>query len=159
MTTIKTLDLRSAIDQTVKDVFETMLTLEIELLDQKEADLQGHRLVGSVSFAGQAMGSVRLHFSNEMARLITADMLGMDDDEIESDDEVKDVIGELSNMVGGDLKSKLCDAGLPCELSIPSVTAGKDFTIESVDWDKMDTLVFQHEDHYFMAEVYIKPVS
>jgi chemotaxis protein CheX len=159
MTTMNTLDLRSAIDQTVKEVFDTMLTLEIELLEQKETDLQGHRLVGSVSFAGQAMGSVRLYFGNDMARLVTADMLGMEDDEIESEDEVKDVIGELSNMVGGDLKSKLCDAGLPCELSIPSVTSGKDFTIESVDWDQMDTLVFQHDDHHFMVEVYIKPVN
>jgi CheY-specific phosphatase CheX len=85
------------------------------------------QIVGSVSFAGKAMGSINLHFSEAFARLVTAAMLDMDEDDIEGDEEVHDVVGELSNMVGGDLKSRLCDAGLTCELSIPTITSGREF--------------------------------
>ena len=83
-------------------------------------------------------------------------MLGMELDEVDSDEEVHDVIGELSNMIGGDLKSRLCDAGFTCELSIPSITAGKDFSIESKGWAVNETVCFQFENHIALIEAYIK---
>jgi chemotaxis protein CheX len=89
-------------------------------------------------------------------RLLTADLLGMDVDEIESDEEVNDVIGELSNMIGGDIKSRLCDCGLPCELSIPSITYGSDFKIDIRDWVRHEKLAFKHQEHTAFVEVYIK---
>ena len=48
-------------------------------------------------------------------------------DKIEGEDDVKDVIREMCNMVGGNLKSAFCDAGLICEFSPPSFTTGNDF--------------------------------
>jgi CheY-specific phosphatase CheX len=37
------------------------------------------------------------------------------------------VIGELVNMIGGNLKSNLCDAGISTKLSAPHVSRTKDF--------------------------------
>ena len=47
------------------------------------------------------------------------------------DPEVNDVIGELCNMIGGTLKSNLCDAGFSCQLSLPAVLRGADLQIET----------------------------
>jgi len=62
-------------------------------------------------------------------------------DDIGSDEEVNDVIGEVCNMVGGDLKSRLCDAGFTSSLSIPSITYGESFRIQPEGWDGMISMV------------------
>ena len=43
------------------------------------------------------------------------------------DEVVNDAIGELTNMVVGGFKNALCDAGYPCRLTIPSISAGRNF--------------------------------
>ncbi len=148
-------DLPTFIRGATQEVFDTMLSMELS--EQELTDFgDTSRIVGSVSLAGTASGTVNIHVSDSFACQITANMLGMELDEIESDDEVHDVIGELSNMIGGDLKSRLCDAGFPCELSIPSITSGKDFSIESKGWAVNETVCFQFEDHIALIEAYIK---
>ena len=71
-------------------------------------------------------------------------------------EEVNDVIGEVSNMVGGHLKSRFCDSGFPCDLSIPSITSGKNFKIESKNWARHERIAFCHEAHVALVEVFIK---
>ena len=118
--------------------------------------LSGKRIVGSVSFAGNVMGNVSIHVSNAFARIMTAAMLSMDLEDVHGDEETHDVIGEVSNMVGGHLKSRLCDAGLSCDLSIPSVTSGSDFNIESMNWDEHHRLAFHYQQHIMVVEVHVK---
>jgi len=160
MNKINTLDLKSFVSNAISEVFDTMLTMEVELFD---VDLQvagdGNRIVGSVSFAGEVMGSISIYVSADFGRLMTAAMLDMELEEIECDEEVYDVIGELSNMIGGSLKSRLCDYGLPCELSIPSITTGSDFKIKSKNWSRYEGFAFRafrHQEHTGFVEVYIK---
>jgi chemotaxis protein CheX len=62
-------------------------------------------------------------------------------------------------MIGGDMKSKLCDAGFPCVLSIPNVTCGSDFKIESKGWMRHEKIAFQQQDQLSMVEVFIKSVA
>jgi len=157
MSEIGTLDLKKLIGNAVDEVFETMLSMEVELLKGDfDISLNGDRIVGSVSFAGKVMGSIRIEVNTDFGRLITAGMLGMEPEEVEGTEEIYDVIGEMSNMIGGDLKSRLCDSGLPCELSIPSITSGKDFTIEAKDWVKHEKLGFRHQGHIGFLEVFMK---
>ncbi len=153
---IEELDLMGFVDHAVSEVFDTMLEMDVEVMDGAGRELTGARIVGTVGLAGQAQGSVVIQVTYSFSRLITADMLGMEDDEIESDEEVHDVIGELSNMIGGDIKSRLCDAGLTCELSIPSITSGTDFKIESMDFGRHEIFAFIHGEHTALVEVYIK---
>jgi len=139
------------------EVFDTMLSMDIELADGGvQADVDGERIVGSVGFAGKAVGSVNIQVNEAFARSITAAMLGMEEDEIEGDEEIHDVIGELSNMVGGDLKSRLCDGGLDCELSIPSITTGSDFRMEIKGWERHENLIFRHQEQFALVDVYVK---
>ena len=102
------------------------------------------------------MGNVNILVANNFARLMTAEMLGMETKEIESEEEVFDVIGELCNMVGGDIKSRLCDSGFTCELSIPSVTSGNDLKIESMGWDRCECFGFKCRKNTALVQVYMK---
>ena len=148
-------DLPKFLRGATQEVFDTMLSMALS--EKENTGFAGvDRIVGSVSVAGSVSGTVNIHVSNAFACQITANMLGMEPDEIDSDEEVHDVIGELSNMIGGDLKSRLCDAGFDCELSIPSITSGKDFNIESKGWAVNEVVCFQHGEHIALVEAYIK---
>jgi len=151
------LDLKVSVAFAVSEVFETMLSLDVVVdgADPKTR-VDGSRIVGTVSFAGDVTGSISVHVSEPFARLITAAMLGMETEEVQSREEVHDVIGEISNMVGGALKSRLSDSGLPCRLSIPTITSGCDFSIESRDWDRFERFAFVHGAHTGVVEVYLK---
>ena len=156
MSLINDLDLKEFTDNSVNNVFNTMLSMELK---QFEADSQvevgDSRIVGSVSFAGKAVGTVRIHVTTDFAKIITCAMLDMELDEVE-DEEVTDVIGELSNMVGGNLKSRFCDSGLTCAISIPSITKGSNFKIESMDWERCEYFGFRYQEYTALVEVVLK---
>ena len=153
-----TLDIKAFVGNAILEVFATMFSMEVALLDDEQQSAEeGNRIVGSVSFAGDVMGSVNIHVNDNFARQITAAMLDMEVDEIEGEEEVHDVIGELCNMIGGDLKSRLCDSGLPCELSIPSIASGNGVVVESKGWARKERLSLEHQAHTAVVEVYLKP--
>ena len=156
MKEINSLNLKELVINAVNNVFDMMLDMEVEISDADSQEIvHDNKIVGSVSFAGDLMGSVSIHVSDTFARIMAAAMLGMEVEEIEGE-EVNDVIGELSNMIGGDLKSRFCDLGFPCELSIPSVTSGSDFKIESKDWMQRECFAFCHQQHTALVDVFIK---
>jgi chemotaxis protein CheX len=121
MSDIQTLDLKGFVILSVKGVFQTMLSMQIELEDPpvKESISNNGRIVGTAGFAGKVMGNINLFVSRAFGREMAAAMLGMTVGEIGIDEEVNDVIGEVCSMVGGEMKSRMCDAGLPCSLSLP----------------------------------------
>ena len=149
-------DLKECLTNSIADVFDTMLSMNLEFDETCLECTIGARIVGTVGFAGKVMGCINLHVGNKFAEIITASMLGMEPEEIESDEDIYDVIGELSNMIGGDLKSRLCDAGLECQLSIPSTTSGSNFKIESKGWIKQERIAFISGEEKALAEVFIK---
>jgi chemotaxis protein CheX len=154
---INSSDLRGFITKAVRDVFDTMLSMDIESIDSGQTvNFNGGHIVSTVGFAGKVLGNVNLHVNESFAIEMTAAMLGMETDEIEGEEEIHDVLGELCNMISGDLKSRLCDSGLICELSIPSITTGKEFRIESQGWDRNETLTFSSNRHLACVEVYMK---
>jgi chemotaxis protein CheX len=159
MTDIRKLDLKGFCANSTRSVFHTMLSMAVSAAEADPSmELSGSKVVGCVGFAGDVIGNICVHVSKEFGRVMAAAMMGMEVDEIE-DDEINDVIGEVSNMVGGDMKSKLCDAGFPCVLSIPNVTSGRDFKIESKGWMRHEKIAFQHQEELSMVEVFIKFIA
>jgi chemotaxis protein CheX len=161
MSDIQTLDLKGFVIHSVESVFQTMLSMEIELENPAVKESIGNNglIVGTVGFAGKIMGNINLFVSRACGREMAAAMLGMTVDEIGSSEEVNDVIGEVCNMVGGEMKSRLCDAGLNCSLSIPSVTYGNDFKIESKGWGQHEQLGFRNRQHSGLLEIYVKSAN
>lgn len=77
----------------------------------------------SVTIKGDWNGKVAMELTREGAHRVTCGMLGMDPESDEtSEADVVDAVGELVNMVGGNVKSLV--AG-PHQLSLPLVAAGQ----------------------------------
>ena len=120
-----------------------MLNMETENIHAvPEGFVEDKRTVGTVSFAGDVQGLFNIQVNDDFARTMTAAMLSMDESEIESEEEIFDVLRELSNIIGGNLKSAFVDAGLSTVLSTPAITNGYDFRVESLNIIKTQRFLF-----------------
>lgn len=155
---------RNFIDETaellqsgVAEVFQTMLTLEAQPAPLPAPPAPGTELViASVGFIGDVNGVVYLHLTNAFARTLAGRMLGMAEAELEGDEMVNDVIGELTNMIVGAVKSRLCDEGAPCVLTIPSIVRGQAFGIEATGASARRSLGFQCGQDPLLVELLMK---
>ena len=158
MEALKTFDIKSSIVESTNELFETMLSMDVELSTSEEHPaFEGARITGSLSFAGQLMGSIAITVSDEFSKEMTASMLGMEIDEIEGEGEINDVILEVCNIIGGNLKSNFNDAGMDCVISTPSITIGMDFNIESMNMDRCEGYTFISQGHKIFIEIALKP--
>ncbi|UCD78668.1 MAG: flagellar motor switch protein FliN [Desulfobacterales bacterium] len=154
---INSLDLEAILSESIIDVFDTMFSIKLDITDQIPPDsLEKIRDVGSVSFAGDATGMVSIHVGDNFSRELAADMLGMEIEDLEGDEEIRDMLGELSNIVGGNLKSTFTDAGLVCALSTPSFTTGTHFKIESLNMAKYERFAYRCGDNIVFVEMGVK---
>jgi len=159
MDEIQVFDIRSRLADSVIDIFDTMLSLEVTLVEEKPADANAARISGNIGFAGDVLGMLRFEVTDEFSQIMAAEMLGMEVEELEGDDEVKDVILELCNMMAGNLKSAFNDHGLPCVISTPSLTTGSDFNIEILNMARYERLLFECSamaEHPILVEVCVK---
>ncbi|SPD75212.1 hypothetical protein PITCH_A50014 [uncultured Desulfobacterium sp.] len=156
MVDIYSLDFKRFVARATNDIFDTMLSLKINISDvSTETIIEKTRIVGSVGFAGEVMGCMNIHVGYTFAKVIAGAMLGEEPEAIEEEG-ILDVVGELSNMIGGDVKSRLCDAGMTCSLSIPTTTSGSDFTIETQGWVRHESLAIHSDQYVAIVEVYVK---
>lgn len=75
----------------------------------------------SVSLTGAWRGHVVFVCSTDASRAAAAALMGIETDDV-SDDDVADALGELANVIGGNLKSLLPE---PSALSLPHVVSGE----------------------------------
>jgi chemotaxis protein CheX len=139
------------------EVFETMLSKKAVPVAAVMPPHCLERVSGSVGFAGDSVnGAVYLHMSANFAARATAAILGLPPEQITGVAEVNDVVGEVTNMVAGGLKSALCDAGAPCAVSTPAIIRGTSFVVEPIPNVERFCVTFDCEGERFMAEVHIK---
>ena len=151
------LDIISSVGDSIIELFDTMLSLEVDLSDREPFQhSEDFRVMGAVDFAGGVHGSIQFQVSKTFARMITAGMLGQDFDEVQDMATVKDVIGEMTNILGGNLKAAFCDTGLNCQISTPALTVGLDFNIEILNMDRYERFAFKLNDHDIVVEVCVK---
>jgi len=146
--------------EAVKEVFQSMLSMEVnpEPPSPLAADPAG-QIIGSVGFIGEATGIIYLYAGVGFARVITSRMLGIAEPEVDPGEMVTDAIGELSNMVAGYVKSRLCNGGLPCTLTIPSVVRGQELSVEGSARVIRRVIGFRNCKHHLLAEVLLKDSS
>ncbi len=153
-------DLDDMVQSAVTEVFSTMLNTKIQVEPPGAAIANGEpHVAGSVGFSGGSVcGVVYLYCSAVFARRITCNLLGLQDNEIEGDEMVNDAVGEMANMVVGQLKSRLCDRGITCVLTVPSIVRGTNFTIEAVSSTSRRLLAFRSQDNQqLVVEALVKP--
>ena len=131
MEKIRITAVEKTISNCVIETFSTMLSMDLNKVGKvTDPGLNEKRLVSAVHYAGEVVGTMSLQVSQEFATLITTSMLGIEESEIEGVEEIKDVLGELANIICGNLKSDFQDNDLACVISTPSITRGSDFKIE-----------------------------
>ena len=134
-----------------------MLNFTVEFGQPGETFFTGEsNIAGAVGLTGSYNGIIYLYASADFARTITCSLLGMTDSEIEGDDMVNDAVGELTNMVAGNIKSKLDNCNLPCTMTIPSVLRGTDFQIEAVSGVQKHTVFCHCNGGRIVVEAMIK---
>jgi flagellar motor switch protein FliN len=150
-------DIKANIVDAVIDTFDTMLSMQVQTSSSEPPQGTGkNRMVATVNFAGSAAGIFNIQVTSEFAREMTAAMRDLEPDEIESEVEIRDLLAEIANIVGGNLKSALNDAGHHCVFSTPSITHGTDFTIKPLNVERFERFVFQCDQNFIPIEVGLK---
>jgi chemotaxis protein CheX len=156
--TVSTAQVSEYLSRHLGDVFEMMLSMKAttgEATDTRH--LHGERVTGTVGLAGDAVtGSVYLHISAAFSVQATAAMLGMSAEEITGTAEINDVVGEVTNMLAGGLKSWLCDSGASCALTTPAVIRGTSFEINPKPGVQIILIGFDCGENKGLVEVHIK---
>ena len=130
--------------QATREVFGTMLGIELE--DHEPSVGEGglgssEGVLALVGLAGAWAGSGTFSCSAEMAQKISGQLLMMEFTAVDAD--VLDAIGEITNMVLGNVKTTLEEVLGPMGLSIPTVIYGRNFTTRSVGMSNWTIVPFQ----------------
>ncbi|MCP3891442.1 MAG: chemotaxis protein CheX [Desulfobulbaceae bacterium] len=107
-----------------------MLMMEIEVKGEiiaKNVPMEDS-ISGVIGLAGTRKGVLAIHLPSKVAMAITGNFLGMEVEEI--DEDVEDAVGELANMLGGDVKSILSGKGRDIDLSLPSIIRGERYDFQ-----------------------------
>jgi len=109
-------------DNAVGTVFSTMLGTELAVARWEESaePTRDAEVIALIGMGGEMRGSVSLQCEKSMACAFTARLLGMDASEVESDEDLRDGLGEVVNMIAGSLKTALLEHG-SIEIAIPIV--------------------------------------
>jgi chemotaxis protein CheX len=111
-------------------------------------------ITGMVGFAGTYSGVISIHCPVVLALKITSNMLGMECEEVNED--LNDAIGEIANMLGGNVKQVLSKGGLDVKLSIPTVISGEDYTVNSLSDSDCVVIPFIVEESKFIVGLTLK---
>jgi chemotaxis protein CheX len=122
-------------------------------LEASECDLQWFpgedRLTAAVHLAGDWNGAVLVECSREQACRFASRFLSIDPPET-VDDMVRDVLGELANMIGGNLKCLLTPG---IHLSMPSVVNGSDYAFQICGAEIQRRLAFRCAEGEFWVTI------
>ena len=118
------------LDRYVPEVLMTMVSIQAtpgtgDLQAPQPSNLTG--VTGAIGLSGKINGVVYTAFTEGLAKYVAEKILGGS----ASDQDVADVVAELTNMITGNLKSLLCDMGFNCALSIPSVVRGDEINVSA----------------------------
>ncbi len=122
---VTTLSLRDVLLSSAKEVFESMVFLALEEVEEDMSGVADATLLGTITFRGDIEGCLGVCFSQACARDIAAGMLCLNSPDSLSDDDLTDAIGEIANMVMGAVKTHLQEEVKHISISIPSVVQGR----------------------------------
>jgi chemotaxis protein CheX len=134
----------------VQEIWSSMLGMDaVDAGRQDPSFEQQKALLGFVNFGGAWQGAVFLHCSRELARKVAAGMFGAEPTSL-TNEEISDAIGELVNIIGGNLKHLLPP---PCHLSVPLVLENKRSRDTAVLGRLVTNVDFVYENETFRVEV------
>jgi chemotaxis protein CheX len=142
--------------EVVENVFTGMLGFDLVRTHGDSLPVAGEsRFIGTVHISGSWHGSVVVECPETFGRIVAAAMFGSAPDEV-ADDELVDVVGELANMIGGNVKALLDGES---QLSLPTVVRGSDFRVVVPGTHLARSLAYECHGHVFEMRVLTKDGS
>src|SRR5579871_5123602 len=131
---------RDDVGRIVVSVFQTMLQLNASPAESTWTPA-AEGLTAAIYFAGSWKGAVLLECTRQQAFEFTHRLMSIDRPGTVNGD-VRDALGELANMLAGNLKSVL-PRGV--DLSMPSVVEGTDYSLRVCGESLIDRMAFTGE--------------
>lgn len=144
--------LAEPLERSVGEVFETMLMLPVTVEAPLRQRLETFEdsVSGMIGLSGERRGMLAVHAPSPVARELTAALLGEEVAEVNED--VKDAIGELVNMIAGGVKTYFLAQGASYDLSVPTVCAGQSYHVNLLSRTEGLVLPFQCDAGRFLVE-------
>jgi chemotaxis protein CheX len=135
------MEIREKIIESTQEIFSTMVMMEISVSPEPtlEATIHNESITGLIGLAGIHKGILAIHMPNKVAFAVTGSFLGMEVEEINAD--VEDAIGELANMLGGNVKTILSENGRDISLSLPTTISGQEYNFQQADTSAEKTII------------------
>ena len=89
----------------------------------KKDKLSKGDISGVIGLTGAKQGSVVVSCTTECALKVVSSMMGQEYTDL--NDEVRDAVGEITNMISGDARRHLAELDMKFEAGIPTVITGK----------------------------------
>ena len=105
---------------------------------------------GVVGITGEASGSLSISFTEECICNIVSNMFGEKVEEV--NDEVRDAVGEITNMISGGARAELQEAGITMQGAIPTVITGKNHSISHMATGPVIAIPFTTDAGPFVVE-------
>ncbi len=110
---------------------------------------------GVIGLAGEAVGSVAVTFPENLALKVYEAMVGEEARGL--NDDVRDAVGEIANMIAGGAKAALTKEGYQFRIAIPTIVVGKNHTIEHKGQGPCLVVPFEMDGETFWVEVSFLP--
>jgi chemotaxis protein CheX len=148
--------LRERMAASTIEIFTSMVMMEIAIDDEVSQNYGTllNSITGMVGLTGTTKGVLAIHIPHTVAFAITGNFLGIELEEVNED--VEDAIGELANMVGGNVKSLLSEKGRDIELSLPSTVSGKEYGFQSIKGAEKFIIPFRCDAGVFFVELQLE---
>ncbi len=135
-----------------KEVFETMVFMDIEQSPDPVLRVEDEAILGSITFKGDLNGCLSICCNETCARMIGINMLGIEVNDPISRADIFDAIGEVSNMVMGSLKTRIQKEMDNISVSIPTVINGRNMETNLGEGSAKKAVVKALIDSEYVAE-------
>jgi chemotaxis protein CheX len=115
----------------IEEIFATMIFLDLtaaEPLASGTEDLGCH-VSAMIGLSGDFNALLGIHCSAKAGLAIGSAMLGMELEDI--DDDTKDALGEISNMLAGGIKESFAAENINLLLALPTTISGKSYKVNA----------------------------
>ncbi len=106
---------------------------------------------GIIGITGDAQGSMSISFSESCIKAVVQNLLGMPVTEI--NDEVRDAVGEITNMICGDARRRLDADNIHLQAGTPTIVSGKGHSITHINDGPRIAIPFDTSSGQFVIEV------
>jgi len=104
---------------------------------------------GVIGITGDYNGSLSVSFPERSILTIVSNMFGEEMTEV--DDDIRDAVGEITNMVSGQARQELDVIGVSLESAIPTVISGRDHSIKHITSYPVVALTFALDKGEFLS--------